>query len=214
MILYKVLNHDGTSCNGGSGQWSLPKNGKPGAWFKVKGKLEPCENGIHACRRDQLVEWLGPAIYELEPGSKVLDWGDKVGMRRARLIRKIDAWNERTARLFACDCAERVLPIFERQRPNNTRPREAIRIARLYADGGATENELAAAARAAARAAAGVAEGVAAGDAAWAAAWGSAGDAARAAARDAAWDAAGDAAWAAERTWQTERLFEYLEEKR
>jgi hypothetical protein len=100
---------------------------------------------------------------------------------------------DRVARLFACDCAERVLPVFERECPGDVRPREAIAVARRYAAGAASEAEMAAA-----RDAAGAAAWAAARDAAWAAAW--------AAARDAAWaagaaarDAAGAAAWDAAR---------------
>ena len=63
---------------------------------------------------------------------------------------------ERIARLFACDCAERVLPLFEKERPGDDRPRAAILVARAYANGEATIERLDAAgdaARAAARAA-------------------------------------------------------------
>ena len=82
----------------------------------------------------------------------------------------------RICALFAADCAEQVLPLFERDRPDDSRPRRAIEVAR--------DPHASAAARAAAR------------DAAWDAAW----DAARgasAAARDAAWDAASAASAAA-----------------
>jgi hypothetical protein len=126
--------------------------------------------------------------------------------------------NKRLCRLFAADCAESVLPIFERHRPDDDRPRHAISVGRdpnstdaaRAAAGAAAWAAWAAAwdaagdaawaaAGAAARAAAGAAAGDAAraaGAAARAAAWDAAGDAARAAGA-AAWDAAGDAAWAA-----------------
>ena len=90
-----------------------------------------------------------------------------------------------------CDCAEtalRYIPVGE------DRPRRAIAVARLYAEGSATDDELAAA-RDAAWVAAGDAARAAAGAAAWDAAWAAAGDAAGAAARAAAGDAAGAAAW-------------------
>ena len=77
-----------------------------------------------------------------------------------------------TLRLFAADCAEHVLQLFEAAYPDDRRPREAIRVARLHVHGLASEHER---------------------DAAQAAAW----DAARAAAGGAAWDAACDAAQAA-----------------
>lgn len=46
------------------------------------------------------------------------------------------------SRLFACDCAERVLPLFEKKYPNDKRPRQAIEVARKFANGQATQVEL------------------------------------------------------------------------
>ena len=96
---------------------------------------------------------------------------------------------DKIARLFACDCAESVLPIFESEKPDDPRPRKAIQTARDYAVGLATQEQLAAA-------------WAAAQDAARAAAW--------AAAQDAARDAAGAAARAAAGAAQSENLRKYL----
>jgi len=112
-----------------------------------------------------------------------------------------EAERDKLARLFACDCAERVLHICESKYPDDKRPRNAIETARRFAEGKATKEEMAAT-RAAAR--------DAARDAAEAAAW--------ATARVAAWDAAGAAAWAtarvaawdAEQDWQLQHLKELL----
>lgn len=82
---------------------------------------------------------------------------------------------DKEIRLFAADCAEFILPLYEKCYPNDDRPRKAIQSARNYANGLISEEEL---------------------DAASDAAWGTA----RAAAMDAAsaaWDAAWAAAWAA-----------------
>ena len=81
-------------------------------------------------------------------------------------------------RLFACDIAEHVLPIWEKGYPNDKRPAEAIRISSAFARGEASKEEL-----------------VAASDAAWAAAVRALAEreAARAAA---AWAARAAAAWA------------------
>ena len=50
---------------------------------------------------------------------------------------------DRRARLFACDCAERVLPLYEAKYPEDNRVRSSIECVRLFANGEA--NELAAA---------------------------------------------------------------------
>jgi hypothetical protein len=119
-------------------------------------------------------------------------------------FRAVDG-KDKEIRLFAADCAEMVLPIYEKDYPDDKRPRLAIQAARDYANGLITMEEWAAA-RAAAWAAARDAAGAAAGAAARAAAWAAARDAAGAAARAAAWaadrDAAGDAAWDA--AWDAE----------
>jgi len=98
--------------------------------------IEACKSGYHLCRREDLLSWLGPAIWEAEAdeeGMIVAD--DKIIVHRARLIRRIDTWSERTARLFAADCAEFVLPNFESRCPNDDRARLAIQASRDYANG-------------------------------------------------------------------------------
>ena len=71
------------------------------------------------------------------------------------LLLRNDFLSEKNRRLFACDCAERVLHLYEKEY-DNPAPRKAIETARLYANGKATQDEL---------------------DAAWAAAWAAARDA-------------------------------------
>jgi len=241
--LYKVLRHDGSAIHG-SGTWHLPRGKRPGKWMpEIEGELVPCENGYHLCYRDTLVEWLGPTIWVAEYRGEMLRQDDKTVVRQARLTSPVPTWTDRTARLFACDCAERVAHL-----ANDKRCDEAIKVARRYADGEATKEELAiardaalsahaardaalsahaardaawdtwdaASAAYAARAAARAATSAAPWDAAWSASDSRA--AARAATRD-TWDAAArsaawDAARVAERTWQTKRLWEYLDGKR
>jgi hypothetical protein len=176
-----------------------------------------CERGWHACRWGDAVHHISDELWVCELDGPIVEGGDKVAGERLRLVRKVAAIDKRTLRHFAADCAEQVLPIFERERPDDDRPRKAITAARDFADG-----KISAAARAAARAAAwdaaGDAAGIAArvaaraaaraaaGAAAWDAAGDAAGDAARAAARAAAWDAAGDGA----RAWQADRLLVHV----
>lgn len=135
-----------------------------------------------------------------------------LGLRDALwALRALPPEMDSQVRLLACDFASGVL-----QYTDDPRPAEAIAVARRYAVGEATAEELAAA-RGAARDAAKAAPWGAARDAARAASW----DAAEPAARDAArvagkvggagvtadWDAAWDAAWAKQeaifRDWLT-----------
>jgi hypothetical protein len=213
---YKLLNTDGSACNGGTGRWHLPTADGPGKWMRRIKEPIACQRGYHLVTIDHVLGWSGEALFRAEYEGEADDHGDKIAVERARLICRIDLWNDRLLRLFAADCAERVLPIFEKHRPGDDRPRKAIVAARAFANGVLDEQAAAraaagAAAWDAARAAAWDAAGAAAGDAARAAA----GAAARAAAGDAARAAAGDAAraaaWAAERAWQVSRLKEMLE---
>lgn len=212
-LALKFTNIDGTPCSWGKGKWSLP-NGVPGDWMPaIKGELTPRRRGYHLCRLppayDALV-WCGPALWIAEYDDQMIEDSDKIVVRRARLIRRVETWTDVTARLLACDFAERVLPLFECARPDDDRPRRAIETARRFVCGKATAEELDAARDAAwdARAAAGAAAGAAAW-AAWDAA-GAAGDAAWAAAWAAAWDAAWAAAGEAERAWQIARFADAL----
>lgn len=213
MKYYKVLDKHGRSCHGGDAEWSLPTQNDDGTWTpgewmpEVRGNLEPCANGYHVVTLEQLPDWLGERIFEVEPGDEIVHEDNKSVTRTCRLTRECTGWNERTARLFACDCAERVLYLFEARHPDDGRPRKAIEIARRYAEGKATVEALDAA-WAAAEDAAGAARATAR-EAAWAAA-----GAAWAAAEDAAWaaaDAARTAALNAERQWQVGRLRKILE---
>ncbi len=231
-ILYKILDTKGRPCNGGTGKWFLPKGKKPAKWMPFIKDIVPCQSGYHLCRQKDLLGWLNTTIWIAEDRGKRIITGDKVVVQQARLIKQLTTWNDYSARLFACDCARRVLSLFEKKHPKDNRPRQAIETAERFARGDATKKELAAAAwaaGAAARAAAWAARDAAradawaAGAAAWAAAWaaGAAAWAARDAraaawaardARDAAWaaagaaarDAAGDAAWAAARDAERE----------
>lgn len=235
-VYYKCLDPGGRSLFG-TGTWHLPDGGRPGKWMPEITGLVPCQRGYHVATIDQLVDWLGPELWEVECRGEHIDHGDKHVFGQARLVRRISTWNDRAARLFAADCAERALPVFEANCPGDMRPRRAIEMARAFAGGQATEKDLAAAraaardaardaargaawdaarvaARAAAEGAAWAAARTAARDAAWDVAWdaamGAAWAAARAAAKDAAWDVARDAAWIAEREWQTRRLSQLI----
>ena len=153
--LYKVLAAGGECCNGGKGKWHLP-TAQPGKWMPgIVGDIEPCSNGYHLCREKDLVHWLNGEIYEAEYRGDIVTADDKVVVRQARLVRRVDTWNERTARLFACDCAERALKYADKMSVGTLI--STINTARKFANGEASQEDLAAAwdaARDAARAAA------------------------------------------------------------
>lgn len=150
-----------------------------GEWVEVEGPLSMCRNGIHVCSLDGALDWLEARCHPVEIRGEQLHGYNKLCVRAARLGPPLPTWNEQTQRLFAADCAERVLPLWEREHPKDLRPREVIEMARRFARREASW------------------------DAAWAAAMDAARDAAwAAAARGAAWAAA----WDDERKWQAQHL--------
>ena len=190
---WKALN-ERRSTNGGYAEWHRPHGrNRPGKWMPKITDLEPCVRGYHVCdNHTDMLSWLGPDIWVCEWRGLSVRSSSKRVVEQARLIRHADRWNEQSARLFAADCAEHVLPLWEAH-SDDDRPRRAIAAARAHARGEIGLEELdaaGAAARDAARDAAGAAAGAAARAAARAAAWA----ATRAATRDGAWAAAKDAA--------------------
>lgn len=201
----------------GRGRWHLPQGDQPGKWMHdYKSQPVLCARGYHWCRARDALHHMHAECWLIETRGVTVVGDDKSVSQGARLLRRVETWNERTQRLFAADCAEAVVHLCG----DDPRPRAAIETARRFARGEATVDELIAAGAAtwvaavAARAtgAAGATAGAGAAEAAAGAvravaqvATGAAG-AARAAARDAAGAAAWNVAWTA----QTARLLQYL----
>ena len=152
---YKVLPADGTAFGGF--QWDLPTrlpDGRwiPGAWtVPVRGALEPCANGYHACELADLPGWLdvGPVICVVEFRTAPLRAETKVVGRQARLLLRT-AWNADRAAALAADYADYVQPLWDRLYPNDRRPSRAIAAARRKDPGTAAYADAAAAAASAA----------------------------------------------------------------
>ena len=100
--------------------------------------------------------------YGRDTETPVLKVLDVLGLDDALWVlgRACDDEGRKMLRLFCSDVAARVLPLFEKERPTDDRPRDAIKAARAYAWGRIDD---------AARAAAWDAAWDAASDAAWAA---------------------------------------------
>ena len=102
MIAYKFLSGEGTSLFTGF-SWPLPGDG-PGAW--VEAPIDPCRTGLHACRREDLPYWPARRLFEIELDGEIVAEPTKVVASRARLLRRIDAW-DRIADVYTRMCADR-----------------------------------------------------------------------------------------------------------
>ncbi len=157
--LFKVLGKDGSAYHGGGGAWYPPNGKQPGKWMPpLKGEIQLCRNGYrYLTGTRQLLEWLGPVLWIVEVRSDIATDSEKGAARQARLLERVENWNEVTARLFAADCAHRAL---KREQDAGQEPAsrswQAVEAARLFATGQMPRERL---------------------DAAWDAAWDAAGNA-------------------------------------
>jgi hypothetical protein len=103
VIAYKFLGADATSPFTRFA-WSLP-NRRPGEW--IEAAVEPCRSGIHACRLEDLPLWVGRVLYEIELDGEIVAEPTKLVASRARLLRRVDAWNEDLRDAYTRMCADR-----------------------------------------------------------------------------------------------------------
>ena len=123
-----------------------------------------CKSGWHAMYERDVLTHLparaGAKLWRVEVSGEIVEGDDKIAATAMRLLYCLGETTDSNLRLFACDVAEDALSLVESPDPRSL---AAIEVARRYAVGAATRDELGAA-------------GVAAGVAAWADA------------RDAAWE--------------------------
>ena len=173
----------------------------------LKGEIIPCQYGYHASPSlwDALRYAPGALACKVELSGTIVPHGDdKYAASTRKLVAAVNV--ERELRLFAADCAEHVLYLFEEKYPDDDRPRKAIQSARDFAN----DSISAYATNAAADAAHAAANAAYAGNAAYAAANAYATNAAAAAANAAnaayAANAAAYAGRSAEKEWQREQF--------
>ena len=101
-------------------------------------RIKLCQYGYHSSPTlwDALQYANGPMACLVDVGESFGSDTDPApkNVHAARtLIKAVNI--DRELRLFAADCAERVLYLFEKERPNDDRPRKAIQAARDFANG-------------------------------------------------------------------------------
>lgn len=104
MRAYKVLNGGRSSFTGSA--WPLPAGDQPGGWVHAQSPLGLCRSGIHACTTDQLPQWLGTEIWEVELAGEVLHEKPAIVAEKARLVYRIERWDAPTHVTFAQACLQ------------------------------------------------------------------------------------------------------------
>lgn len=201
---YKAFAADGRTLHTRD-PWPLPKGKRPGKWLPPINNIEPCKRGYHVMTADQLCYWPGWSLYEVEVKGDIIEGDEKVVVSQARLLRRVN-WNEKKLYLWLSDVAELAL---SHAKVTDTRSTEAVQALRDLAAGKIDKEKLDTAANAA-MSAAYAAAAMSAAYAAYAAASMVAADAAAYAAKAAFYAAY---AAAANRKWQTDRMWQYIRDE-
>ena len=68
---------------------------------------DPCRSGIHACRVPDMPFWVSPTLYEVELDGEIIESRSKLVASRARILRRIEAWDEGLRDVYTRMCADR-----------------------------------------------------------------------------------------------------------
>ena len=88
-------------------RWPLPQGRAPGRWVTAPGPLQPCLNGVHACRITDLPFWLTEELWRIELDGALVKEETVVVAQRGRLTSRVDEWTEETGLDYADACAAR-----------------------------------------------------------------------------------------------------------
>jgi hypothetical protein len=106
MIAYKALCPGGRAPISGYA-WPRPAPGGPGPWVVGRSGGAICRDAVHGCRVADLPWWLQAELWEAEFDGPIAIGRHKISAPRARLLRRVDAWDAECARRFAQACADR-----------------------------------------------------------------------------------------------------------
>jgi hypothetical protein len=88
-------------------RWPVPSNGEPADWVAADGPLEPCRNGVHACRMGDLPFWLDAELWVVELDGDVVESDDVLVASRGRLVERVVLWETPVVREYAHACVGR-----------------------------------------------------------------------------------------------------------
>jgi len=184
-IRYKFL-HKGLKSENGGTKW------EKGVWKHQDGELKLCGNGFHCSIEpyDAFSYVQGELLAKVEVKGKHLSDDNKECWSDMRVV-KTYKWTKKDSLKLAIFSAELVLPNFEKEYPDDDRPRKAIEAAKKVLFHDTEKNRSSARSAWSSAGSSAWSAARSAGSAAWSA-WSSARSAARS-----AWSSAGSSAWSA-----------------
>ena len=93
MILLKFLGRGRVALYTGY-QWPLDE------WVEADGPLDLCANGPHACRDVNLAGWIDDELWLIELDGDQETHDDVVVAQRARLVRRVEGWDQQAMHEF------------------------------------------------------------------------------------------------------------------
>ena len=104
MIAFKFL-REGRVAPFARVAWPAPSSDT--AWMRRRGPGRACDQRVHACRLDDLPEWIDAELWRVQlDGNVAVDCG-KLVADRGRLLRRVEGWDGAAAAELATACTLR-----------------------------------------------------------------------------------------------------------
>jgi len=118
---------------------------KIGKLVTYKGELKLCHSGLHCSKEiNQAFSFVqGEILAQVECSGKHLEEEDKDAWQKMKIV-KAWKWQKEDSVALAIFCAELVIDIFEKEYPDDKRPREAIKAAKKWLKNPTEKNRAAA----------------------------------------------------------------------
>jgi hypothetical protein len=81
---------------------------EPGEWIEGDAPVALCRSGVHAIQPEALPVWIAEELWRVELEDAETVAPGIVAASRGRLVERIEAWNDDSAREFAGACAAHV----------------------------------------------------------------------------------------------------------
>jgi hypothetical protein len=86
--------------------WPQPLNGCPGEWVDAD-HADLCREGIHACRAEDLLDWIDEELWRVELRAPVVELQPVLVSTGGRLVERVGSWTPDAALALAEACVLR-----------------------------------------------------------------------------------------------------------